>query len=552
MLLVFFRGHLNLVLGSVRSMKCLMRKIQVDMFEVQLGAALLLQFKTNAGKTVRVLADAGVSATGYQPDHVHRKLAGAFSAFEEKAQRLDLIIGTHYDADHLEGLVPIIEDSRIDIGEAWMPPVANDTEIHALEESVQDRHLLGRQLAGEAGKELLYAYLRAKADVCKELQDLERMADEYESLTRTVAPEQYPNIERWEGSLDVHVNYFERHIKDADETLSIWEHTHADEDIEAPPPTIPNWGRVPRHYILDLPFPRPQPYWSDSHRREFFRHAWSENHTAAIAQARSIAYIRRAAAKDAINATSLYKVVTALKARKIPTSYQMIEDGRPRRFVWKAQCNQFVPGANLNSDGPELMLLGPSESLVKKHWNKLPIGDYLAMVAFTSIPIKSITASNQLSYVARFSANEQGLLVCGDAGCVDFKAERGNYHKELISSLLPLHIIQIAHHGGNNARFYNVLLEAGYAAQTDQSLLLLSHAEDDKFRPSKEFGWFIEKVRKEGDDIQLLFTSRPTADKVKDYQQIIHPVVGAPNAVGDIRIQFDGNHWLVISHAVRV
>jgi hypothetical protein len=33
--------------------------IQVDMFEVQLGAALLLQFQTANGKTVRVLADGG-------------------------------------------------------------------------------------------------------------------------------------------------------------------------------------------------------------------------------------------------------------------------------------------------------------------------------------------------------------------------------------------------------------------------------------------------------------------------------------------------------------
>lgn len=549
MLVVFFRRHLNLILDSVWSMKCLMPEIQVDMFEVQLGAALLLQFKTNAGKAVRVLADAGVSATGYQPDHVHRKLAGAFSAFDEKAQRLDLIIGTHYDADHLEGLIPIIEDKRIDIGEAWMPPVANDTEAHAWEESIQDRHLLGHQLAGAEGNRVLDAYCRAKADVCEELRDLERMADEYESRTRTVDPVPYPSSER---PLEDRVKYFGNHIEDANDTLGVSEHTHADEDIEAPPPTIPNWERVLRPYIPDLLFVGLQPYWSNSRRREFLRHVWSENRTVAKAHARSIAYIRRAAAKDAINATSLYKVVCALKARKIPTSYQLIADGRPRRFVWKAHHKQFVPGTNLSSDGPELMLLGPSESLVKKHWNKLPVGDYLAMVTLKSIPIKSITASNQLSYVARFSANKQGLLVSGDAGCVDFQAERGNYHKELISSLLPLHIIQIAHHAGNNAHFYNVLLEAGYAVQTDPSLLLLSHAKDDKFRPSKEFGLFIEQVRKEDDDLQLLFTSRPTADKVKDYQQIIHPVVGPPNPVGDIRIQFDGNHWFVLSHAIRV
>lgn len=531
-----------------------MCEIQVDMFEVQLGAALLLQFRTDSGKTVRVLADAGISAGGYSPDHVHNKLANAFSAFDEKTRRLDLIIGTHYDEDHLEGLVPIINDTGIEISEAWMPPVANDTETHALEESIQERHLLGHQLAGEAGQTVLNDYLRAKKDVCEELQALERMVDEYEPRTRAVALKQYPDAERWkERALDARVNYFRRHIEDANHTLGISEHTHADKDIEATPAIDTNWGRFLIPYVLDAPFVS---FWlrgsSSDERKKFFQDAWPKSHTAAIAQAQSIAYIRRAAAKDAINATSLYKVIDALKARKIPTFYQLIADGRPRRFAWKAHRNQFVPGANLSSDGPELMLLGPSESLVKKYWNKLPVGVYLAMVASTPIPVKSITASNQLSYVARFSANRQGLLVCGDAGCVDFKAERGNYHRALIDALLPLHIIQIAHHGGNNAHFYNVLLEAGYAAQTDHSLLLLSHAEADKFRPSREFGLFIEQVRKESDDIRLLFTSRPTPDKVKDYQEIIYRVVGAPNAVGDIRIQFNGNHWLVLSHAVQV
>ena len=38
--------------------------IQIDMFEVQLGAALLLQFRTENKNVVRVLADAGISASG--------------------------------------------------------------------------------------------------------------------------------------------------------------------------------------------------------------------------------------------------------------------------------------------------------------------------------------------------------------------------------------------------------------------------------------------------------------------------------------------------------
>jgi len=532
-----------------------MSEIQVDMFEVQLGAAVLLQFKTNAGKTVRVLADAGVTASGYQPDHVHGKLPSAFAAFGGGAQRLDLIIGTHYDADHLEGLIPIIEDKRIDIGEAWMPPVANDTEVHAIEESIQSQHLLGHQLASESGEQVLNAYLRAKADVCEELRDLESMADEYNPNTQRGVIERYRFTGRWEGQIEGSFEYFERHIQDANNTLGQAGYTHADEDVGASPPAGANWEITIKPYIRDRPFLSLWLYRSDDGRdgrRDFFQRTWSGTRTAAMAQARSMAYIRRAAAKDAINATSLAKVIKVLKTRKIPISYQLIGDGQPRRFVWKEARNRFVPGALLKSDGPELMLLGPSEGLVKKHWNKLPIGDYLARVAFASVPIKSITASNQLSYVARFSAHGQGLLVCGDAGCVDFKPARGSYYKELVNALLPLHIIQVAHHGGNNAHFYNVLLKAGYSAQTDPSLLLLSHATDDKFRPSKEFDLFIEQTRKEGDDMKLLFTSRPTADKVKDYQQIIHPVVGKTNQVGDIRIQFADGRWKVLSHAVRV
>jgi len=48
--------------------------IRVDMFEVQLGLSMLLQFRLSSGGIVRVLADAGIKAKGYPVDHVRRKL----------------------------------------------------------------------------------------------------------------------------------------------------------------------------------------------------------------------------------------------------------------------------------------------------------------------------------------------------------------------------------------------------------------------------------------------------------------------------------------------
>ena len=561
-----------------------MTTIQIDMFEVQLGAALLLQFRTPAGGTVRVLADAGVKASGYARGHVHAKLAEAFANFGDAPRRLDLVIGTHYDEDHLEGLVPIIEDASIEIGEAWLPPVANDTEMHALEDSLQDHHLLANQFAESDGEERLDHYLQAKREICQEIGELERRADDFrsgegrirtarlreradalreeqsrrhEERNRPPPPERVIGdlaSGRWTYEKRDPADEFRVHLLDADATLGLDgdEHTHADEEFvdEASVEEAERdarYGRAPlaRHVYADAA--------ATAHARgEAFKARWQHYPPVAEVDAGNLAFIRRAAAKDAINAISLAKVVSALKARGIPMVCRVIRDGTPRRFVWRAQQKRFVPGAQLASEGPDLMLLGPSEGLVKKHWSRLPIGDYLLRLASVATPIKTITPSNQLSYVARFGVGEEGVLVAGDAGCVDFKAKRGAYYPELLHALLPLHVIQVAHHAGNNAHFYRALLEADYPGQEAKSLLLVSHATHDKHRPSKEFGMFVEDVRREGDDVQLLFTSEPSAAKVRDYRDLIHPVVGAQSTVGDVRVEFDGREWRVAKHAVKV
>ena len=115
--------------------KTIQKTIQVDMFEVQLGAAMLMQFRLASGEIVRVLADAGVDkASGYKTDHVFSKLfdgsgsaTGVWTDFDTTTEpRLNLIIGTHYDADHLRGLVPIIDHHALPIDEIWLPPVQDD------------------------------------------------------------------------------------------------------------------------------------------------------------------------------------------------------------------------------------------------------------------------------------------------------------------------------------------------------------------------------------------------------------------------------------------
>lgn len=147
-----------------------MTDIQLDMFEVQLGAAILLSFDVD-GRNVEVLADAGVKASGYATDHVLQKLNQIFG---DGPRRIDLIIGTHYDEDHLLGLVPIIKDETITIGEAWMPPVADDIANVAVDQPVAASQLLAHKFKGDTGSVALAEYLDAKQ---RDMMIVTRMAE---------------------------------------------------------------------------------------------------------------------------------------------------------------------------------------------------------------------------------------------------------------------------------------------------------------------------------------------------------------------------------------
>jgi beta-lactamase superfamily II metal-dependent hydrolase len=150
------------VFRRVENLKGSKVRVQVDMYAVELGAALLLQFETPGG-VVRVLADAG-----RKRHKVSERIDDSIRAFGGDKLRIDLMVGTHYDADHLDGLVAIIENPDIEIGEAWLPPVANDTEFVTAGGAVRDASLLALQFAGDNGRDVLRRYLNAKATMCSQ------------------------------------------------------------------------------------------------------------------------------------------------------------------------------------------------------------------------------------------------------------------------------------------------------------------------------------------------------------------------------------------------
>jgi hypothetical protein len=499
--------------------------IQVDMFEVNLGAALLLQFFGHTGM-VRVLADGGV--TGYPKEHVRDKLLTSLGGASPIV--IDLMVGTHYDADHLDGLVPIVDDQRFAIREAWLPPVLDDQTGNP---SGALQTLVGRLVDDQT---YLLKYLKNRYDRCVALQRLEAQ------LLRREYEERAPILEQEEQL----ARYFHRQLESAEastETRSVsvliagfHEHEHADDEVVHPMEEIEESdleaaAALGRYLFDDL------------------RHTWPfvlPFYPSRIA--RNLAAIRQSVAKGAITASSLAKVVAALKKRRIPIRCETIDAGMPKHFGWDDKTKRFMRG--IGGHHVNLTLLGPSSALVEKHKSLLPIGTYLGLAAFVDVKIKGLSESNELSYVMKFSAEDQNILVTGDTGFVDFRdpATR-RYYPALLRELSPLDVVQVAHHAGRNAHFYNCLLHSAFPMQSMPAHLLLSHRINDRYRPSQQFSQFLRQLPPHN---LALFTSQPLKQNVQNIQQYCAPVVGPAVADrGDIRLQYHSGKWHTVQHAIK-
>jgi len=492
--------------------------IRVDMFEVQLGLSMLLQFRLSSGGIVRVLADAGIKAKGYPVDHVRRKLPSAFAAMGP-GMTLDLVVGTHYDADHLDGLVPIINDPALTLREIWLPPVAAtpglddedlapdlepDLDEDALESDEED---LLEEEDGLVSADLLVGRFQRDAEGVYYDRLMRHYADRLAAIPRPGDHASF-DAERFQ-------------LEDFEEELSLLQEL-ADDDLDFDIPELADLEGMARQSRTEADGP-------------FL--GWTQ-------EALQLSLAARATvAKTAIGATSLRNVVNAASARGIPLHCRTIAFGVPDKYGWDGSA--FTLGATA-IDGLELTLLGPSRTLVTKHRKLLPSVMYLTT---TRPGTPAITASNQLSYTLRFAYQGQGVFVCGDAGCVDFKS-RGStsYVTALLNECVPSHVLQIAHHVGNNAHFYRVMLDAGWDTAQSPAYVLASHATLDVHRPSTHFGTFISAL---SSTPEILFTSKPDPTKVSGYAHLIGAVRGPGGQTGNVVLEYDAvTGWDVVSHAV--
>jgi hypothetical protein len=203
---------------------------QVDMFDVGLGAALLMQFRLSNGNVVRILADGRLNSAIEK-----KRLPDALTDFSMSSKRIDLMVGTHYDRDHLDGLVPIVKEQCIEIGEAWLPPVADDSVPRAADDASKDADMLAIKFGGSGGDAACQEYLTAKAEACSMFAELcvmaaEDVAPDDAQDDRQQKPE-FPDLgqECW---LDKARAFFEEHEKQACKTLGTDGYSHANDDAQ--------------------------------------------------------------------------------------------------------------------------------------------------------------------------------------------------------------------------------------------------------------------------------------------------------------------------------
>lgn len=564
-----------------------MSQIQADMFEVQLGASILLQMQDTIGASVRVLADGGISPKGrYTTSHVNVKLVAAFQDFDKSLPsacqpptsnaryRIDLMVGTHYDEDHLRGLIDVAKNGQIDITEAWLPPIqqsclsknsitsATDDESSILELEEFDLADYGE----------LQKYLDSQTTLCQvcswhlrrlnELHDASDLSSEPEPPMPWFSERNAEIIDTWRGEEDEvepesdsslpevlarRMEELRRFLIEADAHLpNGLKGNHENSIGEA------------RRTGLNMSYGWQFSWPYHARRRYFLRPPGSYHPLAVQADIQQLAYVQKCGAKSGIIAIWLNQLVTELKKRSpyVIISSQSIRQGSPEYFVWDRSSMRFLhnSAAYATNTEPKLTLLGPSHELITKYQTLLPIGSYMMLLGF--VAVKRITPSNQLSYTLLFESSAQQVLLTGDAGCVDFldKTAKG-YFQTMLDALGEPNIVQVAHHAGSNADFYKVLLQSKYATSSQESYLLLSHATHDRHRPSTEFKSFLDTLTKTSPatrKLHLLFTSEPlpTNPTVTFHQGLFHPVVGSPALEGDVRLVYSNGAWRVIKHAI--
>ncbi|MFE2727165.1 ComEC/Rec2 family competence protein [Kitasatospora sp. NPDC059327] len=121
--------------------------ITVEMLPAAHGDALWIEWPGPGGEVHRMLVDGGPSTT-------YQAVFDRVRSLPERDRHLDVLVVTHVDADHIEGVVRLLQDRaalELSIGDVWFngwTQLAQDTDLLGADQGEMLEALIGSQRLG--------------------------------------------------------------------------------------------------------------------------------------------------------------------------------------------------------------------------------------------------------------------------------------------------------------------------------------------------------------------------------------------------------------------
>lgn len=416
------------------------------------------------------------------------RMTKAIGQMRALTNRLSLVVGTHYDGDHLAGLQRVVETYGACIDLALVPPVVHPLDAYGRVPGARELGWDVRRekwfLTGERGAvrdaegflaEHLGSGPGALRRVLRQLDDAAREPAAHAHLLGRVAGDLggLPGREL-EDLVDRAVHEQRRSDRSGVERVETAEGSRPGRDADPIEPSAPTAAEIAgdvarRHLLRDLGRrldPHEHPHLtrvlavamrvanSRDRRREPGESAlaWAAALTAFSDEQRAVAGAVQRVVNDAVTARWLSSLIEALNRQHVPWDVAVAPD--TARWL----------------GGPvSLAQLAPLRRSVAAHHTLLPRG--VPAYSLEAVPVTRLpTVANRLSsvFAVREDSYSAGLLISGDSG---FEALSAGAEPVIGHCAL----LDVAHHGGTWGEFPRVIEDA-HARTTGPLTLYTSNA----------------------------------------------------------------------------
>lgn len=161
-------------------------EVKVNMLNVKDGDAIIIEL-IKQDKTLVMVIDGGES--GYYLKKMKPKLETVLKKYNKKAP--DVVVCTHYDSDHIGGLIPLIQDYINDIQQVWIHTTSDSIDTLLVEAAdIKNNGLKLMKLYKEVNldKELLLESQKPVELIEENKQFLVESLDQLDQLIKLIPP----------------------------------------------------------------------------------------------------------------------------------------------------------------------------------------------------------------------------------------------------------------------------------------------------------------------------------------------------------------------------